>query len=368
MALPIVIVTRRLPQEAWEILGAQADLVCWEHDCPVDRKWLLDHLPEAEGLYCLLTDRIDQEVLQVGKRIRVISTMAVGYDHIDVGACTARGIPIGHTPGILTETTADLAFALLLSAARRIVEGVEYVRQGQWTTWSPDLLLGQDVHGATLGIVGFGRIGQAMARRAQGFHMDVLAVPSPKGMSGSPPSSVSLESGTQSMAKPTMHRKGFEEGTIQGEPVGAAFHEVDLHEALARADFLSLHVPLTSHTHHLIGEAEFQAMKPSSILINTARGSVVDSEALYRALVHGHIGGAALDVTDPEPIPVTHPLLTLPNCLIIPHLGSASVATRTRMACMAAENIVAGLCGDALPHCINPEVYRVSRSPETGMV
>ena len=359
MALPIVIVTRRLPQQAWEILGAQADLVCWEHDCPVDRKWLLDHLPEAEGLYCLLTDRIDREVIQVGKRIRVISTMAVGYDHIDVGACTARGIPIGHTPGILTETTADLAFALLLSAARRIVEGVEYVRQGQWTTWSPDLLLGQDVHGATLGIVGFGRIGQAMARRAQGFHMDVLAVSSPKGMSGSPPSSVSLESGAQSMAKPTMHRKGFEEGTIQGEPVRAAFHEVDLHEALARADFLSLHVPLTSHTHHLIGEAEFQAMKPSSILINTARGSVVDSEALYRALVHGHIGGAALDVTDPEPIPVTHPLLTLPNCLVIPHLGSASVATRTRMACIAAENMVAGLRGDALPHCVNPAVYRV---------
>ena len=351
MALPTVVVTRRLSQQAWEVLRAQADLVCWEQDCPVDRKWLLDHLSKAEGLYCLLTDRIDREVLQAGKRLRVISTMAVGYDHIDVGACTARGIPVGHTPGILTETTADLAFALLLSAARRIVEGVEYVRQGQWTTWSPDLLLGQDVYGATLGIVGFGRIGQAMARRAQGFQMKVLAVRSPQ-------SSIPSGAGTQSSVTAVVHGKGSSVGTGQGESVSVSFHEVGLHEALAQSDFVSLHVPLTPHTHHLIGEAELRAMKPSSILINTARGAVVDPEALYHALVHGHIGGAALDVTDPEPIPASHPLLTLPNCLVIPHLGSASVATRTRMACIAAENIVAGLCGDALPHCVNPEVYR----------
>lgn len=352
MSLPKVVVTRRLPQQAWDVLRAQADLVCWEQDCPVDRKWLLDHLPDAEGLYCLLTDRIDREVLQVGKRLRVISTMAVGYDHIDVVGCTARGIPVGHTPGILTETTADLAFALLLSAARQIVEGAEYVRKGQWTTWSPDLLLGQDVYGATLGVVGFGRIGQAMARRAQGFQMKVLAVRSPQ-------SSASSGSGTQPFAIPVLHEDGSSGLNSQGESVSASFQEVDLHEALAQSDFVSLHVPLTPHTHHLIGEAEFRVMKPSSILINTARGGVVDPEALYHALVHGHIGGAALDVTDPEPIPVSHPLLTLPNCLVIPHLGSASVATRTRMACIAAENIVAGLHGDALPHCVNPEVYRV---------
>ncbi|MCA9500164.1 MAG: D-glycerate dehydrogenase [Nitrospira sp.] len=352
MAFPTVVVTRRLPQQAWEVLAAQADLVCWEQDCPVDKKWLLDHLPEARGLYCLLTDRIDREVLQVGKQLRVISTMAVGYDHIDVGACTARGIPVGHTPGILTETTADLAFALLLSAARRIVEGVEYVRQGQWTTWSPDLLLGQDVYGATLSIVGFGRIGQAMARRAHGFQMKVLAVKSPQ-------SSGTSGSGTLSSASAIEYRRASSTETGQGGSVSAAFHEVGLHEALAQADFVSLHVPLTPQTHHLIGEDEFRAMKPSSILINTARGAVVDPEALYHALVHGHIGGAALDVTDPEPIPASHPLLTLPNCLIIPHLGSASVATRTRMACIAAENIVAGLRGDVLPHCVNPEVYRV---------
>lgn len=352
MALPTVVVTRRLLQQASDVLRAQADLVCWEQDCPVDRKWLLDHLPNAEGLYCLLTDRIDREVLQVGKQLRVISTMAVGYDHIDVAGCTARGIPVGHTPGILTETTADLAFALLLSAARRIVEGAEYVRQGQWTTWSPDLLLGQDVYGATLGIVGFGRIGQAMARRAQGFQMKVLAVRSPQ-------SSASSRSGTQPFAPRVLHEDGSSGLNSQGESVSASFQEVDLHGALAQSDFVSLHVPLTPHTHYLIGEAEFRVMKPSSILINTARGGVVDPEALYHALVHGHIGGAALDVTDPEPIPVSHPLLTLPNCLVIPHLGSASVATRTRMACIAAENIVAGLHGDALPHCVNPEVYRM---------
>ncbi|MBA3968309.1 MAG: D-glycerate dehydrogenase, partial [Nitrospirales bacterium] len=281
MTLPTVVVTRRLPQQAWDVLRAQADLVCWEQDCPVDRKWLLDHLPEAEGLYCLLTDRIDREVLQAGKRLRVISTMAVGYDHIDVAGCTACGIPVGHTPGILNETTADLAFALLLSAARRIVEGAEYVRKGQWTTWSPDLLLGQDVYGATLGIVGFGRIGQAMARRAQGFQMKVLAVRSPQ-------SSVQSGAGTQSSATAVVHRKGSSAGTSQAESVSASFHEGDLHGALAQSDFVSLHVPLTPPTHHLIGEAEFRAMKPSSILINTARGAVVDLEALYHALVHGH--------------------------------------------------------------------------------
>ncbi|GJL70695.1 MAG: D-glycerate dehydrogenase [Nitrospirales bacterium] len=286
MSLPTVVVTRRLPQQALDVLRAQADLVCWEQDCPVDRKWLLDHLPGTEGLYCLLTDQIDEMVVQAGKRLRVISTMAVGYDHIDVAGCTARGIPVGHTPGILTETTADLAFALLLSAARRIVEGAEYVRQGQWTNWSPDLLLGQDVHGATLGIVGFGRIGEAMARRAQGFQMKVLAVRSPQ-------SSASSGSGTHHFATAVLPREGSSAGIKEGKSVSASFQDVDLHEALAQSDFVSLHVPLTPHTHHMIGEAEFRAMKPSSILINTARGSVVDPEALYHALVHGHIGGAA---------------------------------------------------------------------------
>jgi glyoxylate reductase len=359
MSLPKVVVTRRLPPKAWNQLRAQADLVCWEQDCPVSREWLLDHLTDAEGLYCLLTDRIDREVLQFGKRLRVISTMAVGYDHIDVGECTTRGIAVGHTPGILTETTADLTFALLLAAARRIVEGSEYVRQGRWITWSPDLLLGQDVYGATLGIVGFGRIGQAVARRAQGFQMKVLAVRSPHGVPGSLQASMSSTPVIPPAATHKPHREVASLKTHHQESWDSSLQYVDLQEALTRSDFVSLHVPLTPHTNHLIGEAEFRLMKPSSILINTARGAVVDTDALYQALANARIGGAALDVTDPEPFPASHPLLTLPNCLIIPHLGSASVATRTRMACMAAENIVAGLRGDVLPHCVNPEVYHV---------
>ena len=334
MPLPLVVATRQLPSNAWKLLTAHAQVVYWEADCPVPREWLLDHIPEADGLYCLLTDRIDLDVLRMAKRLRVISTMSVGYDHIDIAACNAGSIPVGHTPGILTETTADLAFALLMAAARKIVEGAMYVRQGQWVEWKPNLLLGQDVFGATLGIVGFGRIGQAVARRAKGFQMKVLAVRSPRQDHESPESSVSVEASDLS-------------------PVTF----VDLATALTQSDFVSLHVPLTSQTHHLLGEPEFQMMKRSSILINTARGAVVDPAALYHALQQGTIGGAALDVTEPEPLPASHPLLSLQNCLVIPHLGSASTATRSKMADMAVENVIAGLRGNRLPHCVNPEVY-----------
>ena len=339
MPFPIVVATRRLPPKAWNTLTAQAQVVCWESDCPVTREWLLDHIPKADGLYCLLTDRIDEDVLRFGKRLRVVSTMSVGYDHIDIPMCNARSIPVGHTPGILTETTADLAFALLMTAARRIVEGVEYVRQGHWAEWKPDLLLGQDIFGATLGIVGFGRIGQAVARRARGFHMNVLAVRSPG----------------QSLESPESSETAGIDGEASDIP---SVRFVDLPTALAQSDFVSLHVPLTFRTQHMIGEPEFQMMKRSSILINTARGAVVDHVALYTALQQETIGGAALDVTEPEPLPVSHPLLTLQNCLVIPHLGSASTATRSRMADMAVENVIAGLRGDRLPHCVNPEVYQ----------
>ena len=339
MPLSIVVATRRLPSKAWNTLTAQAQVVCWESDCPVTREWLLDHIPKADGLYCLLTDRIDEDVLRFGKRLRVVSTMSVGYDHIDIPMCNARSIPVGHTPGILTETTADLAFALLMTAARRIVEGVEYVRQGHWAEWKPDLLLGQDIFGATLGIVGFGRIGQAVARRARGFHMNVLAVRSPG----------------QSLESPESSETAGIDGEASDIP---PVRFVDLPTALAQSDFVSLHVPLTFRTQHMIGESEFQMMKRSSILINTARGAVVDHAALYTALQQGTIGGAALDVTEPEPLPVSHPLLTLQNCLVIPHLGSASTATRSRMADMAVENVIAGLRGDCLPYCVNPEVYQ----------
>ncbi len=338
MSLPLVVVTRQLPPKVWNRLAAQAHPVCWTEDRPVTREWLLDHVPDAEGLYCLLTDSIDLDVLRIGKRLRVISTMSVGYDHIDVPVCTSRHIPVGYTPGILTDTTADLAFALLMAAARRIVEGADYVRQGQWKEWKPDLLLGQDICGATLGIIGFGRIGHAMARRAQGFRMNILAVPSPR------------------RQQETVHCP---------DPIGShdemfsklSATSVDLPTALKESDFVSLHVPLTSETQHLMSTAQFHVMKPSSILINTSRGAVVDSMALYQALQEGTIGGAALDVTDPEPLPASHPLLSLPNCLVVPHLGSASIATRSLMADMALENVLAGIQGRRLPHCVNPEVY-----------
>nr|MDQ5868082.1 D-glycerate dehydrogenase [Chloroflexota bacterium] len=243
-----------------------------------------------------------------------------GVDNIDLGAATARSIPVGNTPGVLTETTADLAFALLLAAARHIVAGDRYVRAGYWRTWEPQLLLGPDLYGATLGIVGFGRIGQAVARRAAGFAMHVL----------------------YSSRRPV--------------PDAAAEH-VELPALLAESDFVTLHTPLTSQTHHLIDAEALGRMKRGAVLVNTARGPIVDPAALYEALRSGQLAAAALDVTEPEPIRPDDPLLTLDNIIVVPHIGSASIATRNRMASMAAENLLAGIGGKRLPHCANPEVY-----------
>lgn len=307
-----------------ERLQAHAALILWDRDTVAPPDWLEAHIAEVDAILCLLTDRIDAALLNRASRLCVISTMAVGYDHIDIAACTKSGIPIGYTPGVLTETTADFAFALLFAAARRIPEAVEYVKQGRWTTWSPTLFLGHDLHGATLGIIGFGRIGQAVARRAMGFGMRVLACRSS-----------------------TMTNQSHEQ-TVEF---------VDPHTLLRESDFVSLHVPLTEQTYHMIGTQELNLMKPTAVLVNTARGSVVDPAALFTALANGTIGYAALDVTEPEPISSDDPLLQLPNCLIVPHIASASVATRTKMALMAVENVLAGLRGARLPHCVNPEVY-----------
>jgi len=318
---PKVYVTRKVPEEGMIMLQGECEIEVWQGDLPVPRDVLLDKVSDIDGLYSLLTDRVDEELLEIAPRLRVVSNMAVGYDNIDVAACTARGIPVGNTPGVLTDTTADFAWTLLMSAARRVVEGVEYVRAGRWKTWGPMLLMGPDVNGATLGIVGIGRIGQAMARRAGGFDMRILYY------------------------DPYVPDAGIEDAV-----------SVDLDTLLAESDFVTLHVPLTDSTYHLISRDELRKMKPTSILINTARGGVVDPDALYEALRDGQITRAALDVTEPEPIPTDHPLLTLANCIVVPHIASASIATRTKMATMAAENLLAGLRGDPLPNCVNPEV------------
>jgi lactate dehydrogenase-like 2-hydroxyacid dehydrogenase len=322
---PSVLVTRRIPQPGLDLLVGQCAVDLWDSDLPIPRDVLLQRIGDKDGLYCLLTERIDDELLDAAPQLKVVSQMAVGVDNIDVPACTRRGIPVGNTPGVLTETTADLTWALLLAAARRVVEGVDYVRAGQWLTWSPTALLGPDVYGATLGVVGLGRIGQAVARRAYGFGMRILY--------------------TSRQPKP------------EAEQTLAASY-VDLDTLLSQSDFVSLHTSLTPETYHLIDAAALKKMKPTAILVNAARGGVVDHDALVEALRNGEITRAALDVTEPEPLPADHPLAHLPNCIVVPHIASASIATRTKMATMAAENLLAGVRGEVLPNCVNPEVQR----------
>jgi glyoxylate reductase len=303
-------VTRELPGPALDRLRAEHEVDVWPARTPPSRAELAARARDAEGLLCLLTDPVDAELIAACPRLRAISNYAVGTDNVDVEAASARGIPVGNTPGVLTEATADFAFALLLAAARRVVEGERAVRAGEWVTWEPGWLLGADVHGATLGIVGLGRIGRALARRAEGFGMRVLHT----------------------------SRSGG----------------VALGELLAAADFVSLHVPLTPATRGLIGEAELRAMRPGAILVNTARGPVVDHAALERALREGWIAGAALDVTDPEPLPPDHPLLAAPNLVVAPHLASASRPAREAMAELAVDNLLAALAGEPMPHAVEP--------------
>jgi glyoxylate reductase len=296
----------------------------WEDELPPPREALLELVRGVDGLITLLTDRVDGPLLAASPSLRAVSNVAVGYDNIDVPACTARRIPVGNTPGVLTETTADFAFALLMGLARRVAEADAYVRAGRWRTWSPTLLLGSDIYGATLGLVGLGQIGAAVARRARGFGMRVLYV--------------------NRHARPELEAE-------------LGLQRVDKATLLAESDFLSLHVPLNSETRHWLGRAELAAIKPGAMLINTARGPVVDQAALAEALAQGKLGGAALDVTDPEPLPLDSPLLKLPNVLIAPHIASASHATRGLMASMAVDNLLAALDGRRPPHCVNPELF-----------
>jgi len=322
---PRVFVTRQIAPEAAAQLSQVCDVEIWPHPFPPDKQKLLDMAPTVQGLLTMLTDPIDAEVLEAGgENLRVIAQLAVGYDNIDVAAATVRGIPVGHTPGVLTETTADFAWALMMAAARRVAEADSEVRAGLWQPWGPDVLTGLDVYGKTLGIVGLGRIGKAMARRARGFSMKVL-YNDPK------------------------------QDTETEKELGVQF--AGLEEILTESDFISLHLYYSPEVHHLINRASFGKMKPTAVLVNTARGAMVDPDALTWALETNQIAAAGIDVFDPEPIPQNHPILKLKNLVIAPHIASAGKETRKKMAFMAVENILAGLGGVKIPYCANPQVY-----------
>lgn len=300
-----IFVTRRLPGDALQrltVAGHQVDL--WEGSLPPEPTELRARTSEAEGLLCLLTDQVDRSLLEAAPRLAAIANLAVGTDNIDLDECRSRGVAVGNTPGVLTEATADLAFALILAAARRLLEAADAVRSGEWRTWEPAGWLGADVHGAALGIIGAGKIGRAVARRAEGF----------------------------------------------GMKVSFAGRDDPLEPLLSGSDFVSIHCPLTAATHGLIGPEELATMRPTAILVNTARGEIVDQAALRRALIEGTIAGAAIDVTEPEPLPPEDPLLDAPNLTVLPHIGSASIAARMAMAGLAVDNLLAALGGEAMPH------------------
>ncbi len=314
-----VFVTRWMPGDAIDRLRALPDarVDVWEPDEPPPYQRLLDVAPDLDGLLCMLTDRVDVGLIDAAAKLRVISQMAVGVDNIDLAAAERRGIPVGHTPGVLTETTADLAWALILATQRRLPEAERFLRDGKWRHWSPDLLLGRDVYRSVLGIVGMGAIGAAVARRARGFNMRVL----------------------------------YTSRTEKAAPDAA---RVSLEQLLRESDVVSVHVALTPGTRNMIGRRELAMMKPTACLVNTARGGIVDEEALINALAEEKIAAAGLDVYETEPLPANSRLRTLSNVVLLPHIGSASVATRELMASRAVDNLIAGLRGDKLPFRATP--------------
>ena len=326
MAKPHVYVTRQLFKSALDIIKNSCTVEVFNgDDNPVPRKLLLEKVRDADGLLCLLTEKIDKELMNQGNKLKVISNYAVGFNNIDVPEATSRGIWVTNTPGILTETTADCAWALMMASARRIVEGDRNIRVKGWVhAWGPKMFIGSDIHGKTLGIVGMGRIGLAMMKRAQGFGMKVIYY-DPRRL-------------------PEIENDLVRYGTLS--------------DLLSYSDFVSVHTPLDEKTHHLIGKAEFAKMKRTAYLVNTSRGPVVDESALYEALRDKVIAGAALDVFEKEPLDPASPLINLDNIVLTPHIASASIETRTAMAEMAATNIVSVLTGKEPPNPVNLEVKK----------
>jgi glyoxylate reductase len=318
--LPLVLITHSLPQDWISSLEHHCKLRIGPLDATTLDQSLIDLLPQAEGLFTLLSIPVTEEILRVTPKLRVVSNMAVGVDNIDIKACTLRNIPVGNTPGVLTESTADLTMAIMLAIGRHLPQASLDAREGRWKTWSPAGWLGTELNGAILGIIGMGKIGKAVARRATGFGMKILFTD---------PEIIFFNGATQ----------------------------VSMEELLKLSDIVTLHTPLTAETFGLINKSRLSLMKPTAILINAARGPLVDTSALLKALKQHTIASAALDVTDPEPLPPDHPLYRLPNCLIVPHIGSATIQTRRKMAELACENLLAGLRGERLPYCVNPEVY-----------
>ena len=325
MFKPRVYVTRQIFPDALDLIEKTAELELWPDEEPPSPEQLREAMADVDGAIINVMDRIDAPLLDAAPKLRVLSQVAAGLDNIDIPEATKREILVGYTPGVLAKSTADLAFALLLAVARRVVESDKWVREGNWKiSHHPMFWLGSEVNGSTLGILGLGGIGLETAKRGLGFDMKII-----------------YHSRTR---KPELEAKyGFKYAT--------------LNRVLAQSDFLSIHVPLTPETNRFIGEKQLKKMKPTAILINLSRGPVVDTDALYKALTEGWIAGAGLDVFDPEPVPADHPLLGLDNVVVLPHIGSASNRSRRDMHLLAARNLVAGLKGERLEECANPEVY-----------
>ncbi len=326
MAKQTILITRSFFPDLLDPLKRDFSLIIWGEPVPPDRAWILENLPKSDALITMLTDVIDEKTVLLGvkNKLKVISQLAVGYDNIAVSAATAHNIPVGNTPGVLTETTADFTWSLLMAVARQVVVSHNEVHRGIWRPWGPDVYAGADIHGATLGIIGFGRIGQAVAMRALGFGMKILYYEPKK--------------------KPHPEFSGKATYT-------------PLNDLLQQSDFVTMHAYLSPESRGMLGKPQYALMKPTAYLINTARGPMIDHKALFLALQAKQLAGAGLDVFDPEPIPQDHPLLGLPNVIITPHIASASINTRRMMAKMTIENTLAGLNGDKIPYCVNPEVY-----------